>query len=94
MKLIKTIVMTFGFFTLFTAGFCDDESEDTSCQDCIDAQVHYCEALLSRGCSATATATAGGRVVDLCDNGSSKAAIIRSQCQLGDNTGCGGFTCN
>ena len=94
MKLIKTIVMSFLFFSLFTAAYCDGETEDTSCQDCIDAQRHYCEALQNNGCSATATSTASGRVKAACDNGSAKLAIIRAQCQLGENLGCGGFTCN
>lgn len=95
MNLLKTISMAFLFFTLFTAGYCDpDDLEDTSCDDCINAQIHYCEALLSNGCSATSTSTASGRVLDLCENGSAKLSIIRSQCQLGENLGCGGYTCD
>ena len=86
--------MTFLFFTLFTAGYCDGETEDTSCQDCIDAQRHYCEALQNNSCNTMSTSTASGQVLDLCDNGSAKLVIIREQCQLGDNLGCGGFTCN
>ncbi len=91
MRLLKIISMCFLFLTLFTAYECDED--DDTCQDCIDAQVHYCQALLNNGCSATATSTASGRVKDLCPNGSAKVAAIRSQCQLGDNTGCGGFSC-
>ena len=83
--------MMFLFFSLFTAGYCDDEE---NCDDCIDAQRHYCQALLDHGCSATSVSEANGRVLDNCTNGSAKAAAIRSNCQLGDNLGCGGFSCD
>lgn len=94
MKLLKATIMAFLFLTIFSAGYCDDDTVDTSCDDCINAQIHYCEALLNNGCSVTSTSEASGRVLDLCDNGSSKVSVIRSQCQLGDNTGCGGFNCD
>jgi len=94
MKTLKLLMKLSCFMLLLSAGFCEEDEEvEYTCEDCIAAQDHLCNALLNANCSSSNVSNAIERVKDQCPNGTAKANTIISQCGLGDNLNCLGFSC-
>ncbi len=95
MKTLKLIGKLMAIVLLTTAGFCDDDEVEYTCEDCIAAQAELCNALGASNCSNDAgVGRASDKVRERCDNGGEKVASSQNACFYNENATCSSFSCH
>lgn len=96
MKTLKLIGKLMAIILLTTAGFCDDEEAEYTCEDCMAAQTELCNALAASNCDdSSGVNRALDKVHSRCDNGVAKASALKNSCFFGElSSNCGGYSCN
>ncbi len=96
MKALKLIGKLMAIVLLTTAGFCDDDEVEYTCEDCIAAQTELCSALGVANCSdSSGVNNAMEKVRKRCENGVTKASALKAACFFGElHSNCGGYSCN